>query len=307
MTILEHRVLMFPTGSLLDAMRRYCMRNGQPLPDAVPQDFAFDPTHEMALTLRFSSADNPGRDSSNHAFGRTQVIEALCDYCQEHHVKLPKRASKRLSVFHDHAAVLIQVGLERAGGEPQRDVITVRLVDVIQHGIPDKNATRSDIIKIIWNNTSFCIIDSNSETRRAIRNTIISCGARHICECHDETEFVRIQIDNDTKFDLIFVSVLRGMSCTDIIRIIRNAEFHSKFAICIAIIPENSSDDTFLLKSGCNEVLKIPFSMEMIKNLLEHVMVHKFLFRMHGKTVISCDGEAQKISNIGTPAKEMKK
>ncbi|TAN76963.1 MAG: response regulator [Magnetospirillum sp.] len=107
--ILERRVIVFPRADFLDAMRRYGERIGKNLPDTAPDMLGFDPSQDIALTIRFP-AIYLGSSPKDYVFSRDDVGQALTIYCREHRVPLPKNAAKQIEKFKDGAALSMQIG-----------------------------------------------------------------------------------------------------------------------------------------------------------------------------------------------------
>ena len=107
--ILERRVIVFPRADFLDAMRRYGERIGKHLPDTAPDMLGFDPSQDIALTIRFPTVF-AGGTPKDFVFTRDDVGQALTIYCREHRVPLPKNATKQIEKFKDGAALSMQIG-----------------------------------------------------------------------------------------------------------------------------------------------------------------------------------------------------
>ncbi|MDO8606890.1 MAG: response regulator [Phaeospirillum sp.] len=107
--ILERRVIIFPRADFLDAMRRYGERIGKNLPDTAPDMLGFDPSQDIALTIRFPAL-YAGSSPKDFVFSRDDVGQALTIYCREHRVPLPKGANKQIEKFKDGAALSMLIG-----------------------------------------------------------------------------------------------------------------------------------------------------------------------------------------------------
>ncbi|CAA7612854.1 response regulator [Magnetospirillum sp. SS-4] len=107
--IVERRVIVFPRADFLDAMRRYGERIGKHLPDTAPDLLSFDPSQDIALTIRFP-AIFAGGSAKDFVFSRDDVGQALTIYCREHRVPLPKSAEKQIEKFKDGAALTMLIG-----------------------------------------------------------------------------------------------------------------------------------------------------------------------------------------------------
>ena len=107
--ILERRVIVFPRADFLDAIRRYGERIGKHVPDTAPEQLNFDPSQDIALTIRFPAVF-AGGSVKDFVFTRDDVGQALTIYCREHRVPLPKGAAKQIEKFKDGAALSMQIG-----------------------------------------------------------------------------------------------------------------------------------------------------------------------------------------------------
>jgi two-component system chemotaxis response regulator CheY len=107
--IVERRVIVFPRADFLDAMRRYGERIGKHLPDTAPDQVNFDPSQDIALTVRFPAVF-VGGSAKDFVFSRDDVGQALTIYCREHRVPLPKTATKQIERFKDGAALTMLIG-----------------------------------------------------------------------------------------------------------------------------------------------------------------------------------------------------
>ncbi|CAA7626881.1 CheY-like receiver [Candidatus Terasakiella magnetica] len=107
--ILERRVIIFPRSDFLDAMRRYGGRIGKNMPDTAPDLLNFDPSQDIALSIRFPPI-YAGSSAKDFIFSRDDVGQALTLYCREHRVPLPKTATKQIERFKDGAALSMLIG-----------------------------------------------------------------------------------------------------------------------------------------------------------------------------------------------------
>lgn len=90
-------------------MRRFGERLDRPMPDTPPDNFQFDPSQDVALAVTFPAAGY-GSGPRRTTFSREEVGQALTQYCRDHHVPLPRSASKLVEKHKDGAALTIQLG-----------------------------------------------------------------------------------------------------------------------------------------------------------------------------------------------------
>ncbi|MBF0562839.1 MAG: response regulator [Alphaproteobacteria bacterium] len=107
---MERRVVIFSPAEFLQAFREYGVETGKPLPEAPPAKIAFEPVHEVALTLSFPPG-SPGTKDGVISFTQEDALTALIRFCGSHNVPLPlAMAKKRLTSFKDGCALMIELG-----------------------------------------------------------------------------------------------------------------------------------------------------------------------------------------------------
>jgi CheY-like chemotaxis protein len=223
--ILERRAIIFPRADFLDALRRYGERIGKNLPDTAPDQFNFDPSQDIALTIRFPPVFTGG-SGKDFVFSREDVGQALVLYCHEHRVPLPKGAAKQLEKLKDGAALTIQLG---------------------SPGI------------------SVMIIDDQEVMRTIIRKLLIKANPSLITEASDGARALEMLRSGEVDPDVIICDLhMDTMDGVEFLRTLRQDKFNLNCRKPVLILTGDKSEQAHEItrQVGASKVLTKPISAD---------------------------------------------
>ncbi|MFN3077947.1 MAG: hypothetical protein ABT940_13950 [Alphaproteobacteria bacterium] len=289
----DRRVVLFPPHVLLQAVRQHNSQSGQPLPHEIPDQVIFQPAEESALVLRFPSQISVGAEAKPEAgpkevsfqIPRKDIITALHHWCQHNGVALPRQGARRLESINGRAALMIYADQE-ASGAGGGTIKTVSLVRTVCGNLPP-TTPKVVLLQELWHRSTFCIVDSNTMTRRACRTALIRSGAVHVEECHDENEFLNRYGDGGGKeFHVIIVGALSKVPQEEFLVRIRRTSCPSHFAVSTVITaPIEFAEAKRLREAGFHGILVQPLSIQSVKRVIAHLLTATMQFRVLGDRI----------------------
>lgn len=287
---LDQRVIMFPPVILLTALRLRAAQARKALPHDAPEKVVFDPTKSVALAIRFPPGEGSGGRPRDFRFSRGEVFQALLLYCKHHNVPIPREGIKRLDEVNGRAAMMIYLGhkgpLADAPAAGRGSIKVVNLVRKLLKDVPPRTS-RNDIAKKLWSRSSFCIIDTQTMTRRALRTALVSSGAVSVDVCTDENEFLETYGTKDAKaFDVVVIGALAEARKEDLLARVRRTDFPSHLAVGIAVTAfADAAEVQKIVNGGFHGILLAPFSKQVLERMITQLLLTDLLFEQHGDTM----------------------
>ncbi|MBF0560563.1 MAG: hypothetical protein HQL37_00840 [Alphaproteobacteria bacterium] len=280
--ILERRVITFSSVTFIDALRRYSNHAGTRLPDIAPETLIFDPGKETALIIRFAQEKYTTITGSwEFVLTYDQVVDALCLYCHEHLIPLPKGSMKQLEKFDEGAALMMQV-VQPESFFLQANKDTINPITRILPRVSRGKIPQEKLFTILWEQAAFCIIDHNARSRREFKSIISGLKATHIDECSDAYEFIELM---DLKeFHVVIINTGTVDLGNDFIATIRRQESRSRFARGLAILPSKDVPGAEkFLDAGFHEVIAAPYSTNDIMCAIDCLLTTPWHWESPGK------------------------